>query len=300
MKQKLLYTTIELESVKVEANEKIRKHSEDVKHLINLLKVAYQERDEAKDQLQKLLNKLMLSSGAVLNHVLPRAQTESPFVIPTKANSSITESNSLSDTYNHQSHGSSPVDSFFDAVTSPELSSINMSDSSHMGFVNKPFVQEYNGSMSADLVSPAVVKIDPADAVIDNFIKGMVLPQKGKLLQTVMEAGPLLQTLIVAGPLPRWRNPPPLQPFKIPPVSINGCETATISNQKPAPNASCVAQKPLSSTSYLEMSRGSSQTCSVSLLNFAGGASGSALGNGCLLSSGAINQIPAGKRQRLH
>jgi hypothetical protein len=37
------------------------------------------------------------------------------------------------------------------------------------------------------------------------------LPQKGRLVQAVMEAGPLLQNLLVAGPLPRWRNPPQAQ-----------------------------------------------------------------------------------------
>lgn len=47
------------------------------------------------------------------------------------------------------------------------------------------------------------------------------LPEKGKLLQAVMEAGPLLQTLLLAGPLPQWQHPPPqLQSVEIPPVAI--------------------------------------------------------------------------------
>ncbi|KAL9243941.1 hypothetical protein vseg_017772 [Gypsophila vaccaria] len=47
------------------------------------------------------------------------------------------------------------------------------------------------------------------------------LPEKGKLLQAVMNAGPLLQTLLLAGPLPQWRHPPPpLETFEIPPVQI--------------------------------------------------------------------------------
>ncbi|KAI5576080.1 hypothetical protein POPTR_009G027100v4 [Populus trichocarpa] len=291
LKQKLVYTTIELGSLKVEANEEMRKHKEDVNHLINLLKIAYQERDEAKGQLQKLVNKLMLSSTPELPPILPLAQPESPLVMPAKANSSITESNSLSDTYNHQSHGSSPVDSLLDAVTSPDFSSINMADSCHMGFVDKTLVQDYNGSIPTGLVAPAMAKIDPADDVIDKFVKGRVLPQKGKLLQAVMDTGPLLQTLLLAGPLPRWRNPPPLQPFNIPPVSIS-CETPNLTA-----NSSCLAQQPLASPSYIEMSRGSSQMCSASMLGFAPGA-GSGIGNGRLLNSGAIHQIPAGKRQR--
>ncbi|KAJ6777850.1 HIGH MOBILITY GROUP BOX PROTEIN putative (DUF1635)-RELATED [Salix koriyanagi] len=256
LKQKLVYTTIELESVKAEANEELRKHKEDVKQLINLLKIAYQERDEA------------------------------------KVNSGVTESTSLSDSYNHQSHGSSPVDSLFDAVSSPDFSSINMVESSHMGFVNQALVQDYDGSIPTGLAASAMADIDPADIVIDNFLKGKVLPQKGKLLQAVMNSGPLLQTLLLAGPLPRWRNPPPLQQFKIP-VSIKGLETPKLTA-----NSSCLAQQSFPSPSNIGLSRGSSQMCSASMLDFATRASGSGIGNGCLLSSGAMHQIPARKRQR--
>ncbi|EEF31282.1 conserved hypothetical protein [Ricinus communis] len=300
LKQKLLCTAIELETLKVEASEAIRKHKEDMKHLLDLLKIAYRERDEAKDQLQKLLSKLMPTSTYELHPIIPQAQPESPLVLPMKANSSITESNSLSDTYNHQSHGSSPVDSFFDAVTSPDFSSINMADSSCINLVNKTYVQEYSGSMSTGLVAPLIPKIDPADAAFDNLVTGKVLPEQGKLLQAVTEAGPLLQTLLVAGPLPRWRNPPPLQSFRIPPVSIKGCENSNIVTQKLAANAKSSAKKPVNLTSYPDMSRGSSHMCSASMLNFTSGASGSGLGSGWSLNSDGINQIPAGKRQRFH
>ncbi|KAL6563646.1 hypothetical protein OROGR_002605 [Orobanche gracilis] len=44
------------------------------------------------------------------------------------------------------------------------------------------------------------------------------LPEKGKLLETVMKAGPLLQTLLLSGPLPQWRHPPPpMDTYQIPP-----------------------------------------------------------------------------------
>ena len=47
------------------------------------------------------------------------------------------------------------------------------------------------------------------------------LPEKGKLLQAVLEAGPLLQTLLLAGPLPQWQHPPPqIDSIDIPPVVI--------------------------------------------------------------------------------
>lgn len=293
LRQRLLCTTIELESLKVEASEVMRKQKEDIKHLIDLLNMAYKERDEAKDQLQKLLNKLLPSNSALLHPILLQTKLESPLVIPMKANSSITESNSLSDTYNHQSHGgSSPVDSFLDAVTSPDFSSINMADSSHINYMNKTYVQDYTGAMSTGLVSASVPKIDPADAAIDSLINGKVLPQKGKLLQAVTEAGPLLQTLLVAGPLPQWRNPPPLQNFKIPPFSIEGGEISITIDQKPAVNASSGARRPLSLSSYPDLSRGSSQMCSASVLNYNNGASGSGLGSCWPLNSA--------KRQRFH
>lgn len=188
LRQKLLYTTIELESVKMEANQEMIKNKENVKNLLNLLQLAYKERDEAKNQLHKVLNKLNF-------------QPESPLI---KANSSITESNSLSADNNNNSNtfnnisGSPVVDSFFDAaaVSSPtDFSSFNVGDSHN---------------------------VDQCSLVIESIVKGKKLPEKGRLLQSVMEAGPLLQTLLVAGPLPRWRNPPPLQPMKVlPPVLIN-------------------------------------------------------------------------------
>ncbi|XP_059430747.1 uncharacterized protein LOC132164277 isoform X4 [Corylus avellana] len=291
-KKKLLRTILELESFKMEASEEIRRNKENVKNLLNLLRMAYQERDEARNQLQKLLNKLIIpSSPTEMAKLLPHVQAESPLVMPARANSGITESNSLSETCNHHSHGSSPADSFFgDAVSSPDFSNINVVDS---GFVSQPLVHNYN------LVSSGKAKIDPASEVIDNLAKGKALPQKGKLLQAVMEAGPLLQTLIVAGPLPRWRNPPPLQPFKIPPVSIEGCQKANV-NFKSAATATLMTLKPLNSSSYPMMSRGTSQTCSASMLNFASGPSASCLNNSRLLTPSASinNHVPAGKRQR--
>lgn len=278
----------------MEAKEQMRKSQEFVKRMVDLLKTAQKERDEARDQLQKLLNKIMVSNPIdKVPNIFPRASPESPLLFhANKANSSITESNSLSETYNHHSHNSSPVDSLFDTVSSPEFSNINVADSSHMGFVNQPFVvQDYKASASAS------TKIDHASAVIDNLVKGKTLPQKGKLLQAVMEAGPLLQTLLVAGPLPQWRNPPPLQHFKIPPVSIKGAEAAGL-HQKPVDNSFSLAQRALHTLAY-------SQSCSASILNFGGGSSSSCFNNSRLLSptSSSFNDqfsIPSGKRQRLH
>ncbi|KAE8664989.1 TOX high mobility group box family member 4-A [Hibiscus syriacus] len=258
LKLNLQYTAMELQSAKMEANEQIRKYKEELKLMLNLLNLAYQERDEARDQLQKLLNKFM--------------PCETPFMIAAKTNSSITESNSLSDAYNNHS---SPVDSLFDAVNSSDFPAVKMADPSGMGLLTQPFglvPSMFNGEKG----------------VIDNLAKGKTLPEKGKLLQAVMEAGPLLSTLLVAGPLPQWRNPPPSDTFKIPPVSVSKTE-----NEKP------VIRKRVNSSWYPEVTRGTHQMCSSAMLSFA--SSGSGMIHSPIMSSGACAnaQITLTKRQRI-
>ncbi|KAG7947343.1 hypothetical protein I3843_14G089600 [Carya illinoinensis] len=91
-------------------------------------------------------------------------------------------------------------------------------------------IDSNNGLSSSDceesIVSPSPV-VDPIpqslpQATVEQLVSGKPLPEKGKLLQAVMNAGPLLQTLLLAGPLPQWRHPPPpLESFQIPPVTIS-------------------------------------------------------------------------------
>ncbi|KAE8678927.1 TOX high mobility group box family member 4-A [Hibiscus syriacus] len=248
LKFRLQITTMELESLKMEADEQKRKHSEEINHLLGLIKLAYKERDEAREQLKMLINKLM-----------PHPRSENPVATSVKANSSITESNSLSDAYNHHhSLGcSSPGDSFFDAVTSPDFSTWKIAADSckMMGFGNQHNV-------------PLVTNIDSATAIIDDIAKGRSLPQKRKLLQAVMEAGPLLQTLIVAGPLPRWRNPPPFQAFKIPSVSLTGvCDSKTHDAKSLANPNRTMAQKRVNQCSASMMNFASSGLSSTRMLN---------------------------------
>ncbi|XP_020552552.1 uncharacterized protein LOC105170379 isoform X2 [Sesamum indicum] len=281
--QKLLFTTLELEKLKAEAMEEVRKNKEYVKQLIHLLKYAIQERDEARNQLHKLLNKTMtLTTTAENFSAVPLFQADSPLLKPAKANSSITESNSLSETYNYHSHGSSPVESLFDAVSSPEFSNMNL-------VASQPLVQD----------SVVVPKVDQGSLIIDNLVKGRALPQKGKLLQSVLQAGPLLQTLLLAGPLPRWRNPPQFQPFQIPPVSIKGCETDAFS-QKPASNVGQLASRSMNSQPYAQMSCGTAQVQAAPMLNYANLASGTCPSNVSLISSGmnTTGYAPLVKRQR--
>ncbi|KAG8371420.1 hypothetical protein BUALT_Bualt13G0085800 [Buddleja alternifolia] len=216
--QKLMLTTFELDKLKAEMKDEMKKNNEYVKELIHLLKYAIHQRDEAKTQLQNLLN-------------------NNTAQIP---NSSITESNSLSEPYNNYR--------------------------SHDLVVNQPFVENSNAS--------SLLKIDQGSLIIDSLAMKRVLPQKGKFLQAVLEAGPLLQTLLLAGPLPRWRNPPQLQPFQIPPVSINGCDSR---EQKPVLNVGRVIASSLNSQPYAQMSCGSAQ---VPMSNYT---------NGSIISSGIVN-----------
>ncbi|XP_019199576.1 PREDICTED: uncharacterized protein LOC109193181 [Ipomoea nil] len=237
LKQRLLCTNLELEQLKVETCEETRKSNEYVKQLIHLVKIAFRERDEARDQLQKLM----------MNNV------NYPIIT---ANSCITESNSFSETFNnnnnnnnHHSHGSSPAaaeSTFLKVGSSPELSNL-----------------DYNAAMAAAA----------ADVKIESLVKGKPLPEKGKFLQAVLEAPPLLQTLVVAAPLPRWRNPPQLKSFHIPPVSIRGGESE-ISHPHP----------------YFEMST------NTMLNNVGNFPSATLLGSQMMISAG--NYGHPGKRQR--
>ncbi|KAI7733446.1 hypothetical protein M8C21_014505 [Ambrosia artemisiifolia] len=309
LKEKLLYTTIELEAVKAETNEEMRRNTESMKQLLHMLKIACQERDEAKDQLQKLLNKFMSSNDQqmfnVTNASVPNCfdQVQQPhqgaLMMPAKAHSSITESNSLSEAYNQSSP---PVDSLFDPISSPEFSNIN---------VETTFVQDYNqnvGFSNGLNGSENVQKVDQATLVMENMIKGKTLPQKGSFLQAVVEAGPLLQNLLLAGPLPRWRNPPPLKSFHIPPMMAAVDQTTTVQKQDVThPNKLLTSPTTLlkQSQPYAEMACGSSSQM------MAGGCIG---GSGGVLSFGDVNfqgrmmaACPGGgtlgsiaKRQRLH
>ncbi|KAG4961324.1 hypothetical protein AAZX31_13G314300 [Glycine max] len=204
LRQKLLATTLELKTM-----ENVKRE------LLNLLKMAYQERDEAREELQKLEAREELQK--LVTKLTPSILFEVPSMMmihaQTKANSSITESNSTS-------HVSSSVDSLLEAFSPQEFSNMNNNnivESHNLGgyYLKQPSVQNMNMSVLSQKRT-----CDAGDQVIEYMAKGKVLPQKGNLLKAVMDAGPVLQTLHVAGPLPTWRNPPPLQNIKIPPLNV--------------------------------------------------------------------------------
>ncbi|CAI9776709.1 unnamed protein product [Fraxinus pennsylvanica] len=269
LNQKLMYAILELEKSKVEANEKTRKNKERVKQLIQLLNITIQERDEARNQLQTLLKKSMLTSSTESLNILPQFHVNNPLVKPRKTNSCITESNSLS----------SLVDSLFDAVSSPELSNSIM--------------------ISTNQVPTGIPNIDHASLIIDNLVTGRVLPQTGKFLQAVVEARPLLQTLLVAGPLPRWQNPPRVQPFHIPPSPIKGYDHEMFA-QEPASNLGQLVSRSLDSQPCAQMSCESSQI--LPTLIFGNVPRESSLHNGIMMSTTTdVNScIPLAKRRNFY
>ncbi|WOG87528.1 hypothetical protein DCAR_0206756 [Daucus carota subsp. sativus] len=294
LKQKLIYTTFELEALK-------KKNEDYVKQLMQLLNMTLQERDEARDQLNKLLNKLMIPSAMPSTEILPaipQIAGHNPRVKATRANSSLIESRNFSDqTCSYHSQNSSPAESFFDAATSPDLSKINshyIGDlSSNMAFMNQhQFVQDYS-------VPTGVVKIDQASLVINNLVKDKALPHKGNLLQSVLKAGPLLQTLLVAGPLPKWQNPPPLQSVHIPPPPIKGFDPRNVGVE--ACESSGHDPLLMNLKSYSEISCGTSQMISTSVMSFRAGVPNACAGNGKFMTSaGKDEHFVAGKRQRFH
>ena len=72
------------------------------------------------------------------------------------------------------------------------------------------FLQRSDESSSEFFSSSSMVQNHYSSEMIDRLLQNKALPEKGKLLQAVIEAGPLLETLLVAGYLPKWQNPPPL------------------------------------------------------------------------------------------
>ncbi|KAA8516473.1 hypothetical protein F0562_017021 [Nyssa sinensis] len=250
LKHKLLCTMFELESAKTEAKEEMRQIDENIKQLLQLLKLAYQERDKARNKLQILMKEvsyLPANVGPVLTHKPPESLPPKA----TKANSSAIRSDTALKTYNHHLSCSSPVDCYCNAISSLEFSNTSLIDSSNLGAQKQPLVQTSSG----------MTLIDPVSAVIENLVKGKPLPQKGKLLQAVMEAGPLLQTLLAVGPpLPRWRNPPSPQSLLIPSALHEGSDHHAL-NQKTEANSNYKISN--SSCSYHDVYDGSSQRTSL-------------------------------------
>ncbi|KAG2311016.1 hypothetical protein Bca52824_022573 [Brassica carinata] len=78
MRQNLQNTLFELETLKMEANEKSRTHTEEVNHLLTLLKSTQEERDEARQQLSQFLIQTQNSNSRSITETLKLTQHSSP------------------------------------------------------------------------------------------------------------------------------------------------------------------------------------------------------------------------------
>ncbi|WJX36688.1 hypothetical protein P8452_24540 [Trifolium repens] len=201
LRQKLIDTMVELEEARNVRSE-----------LLNMLEIANKERDQAREQLQNLKKILVPSNTKMFsdNNINKLVMFHS-----TKANSIITESNSPSQ-----------MSSLVEAVSSPELSNVGVDSHNYMCF--------FKGSLNnkCDQVN------DVGNAVIDSLVRGKVLPQKGKLLDAVINAGPLIQNLVLTGPLPNWNNPPPLNSIQIPPFDIKEIDELNLFQNSTLPSSS--------------------------------------------------------------
>ncbi|RZB48414.1 Serine/threonine-protein kinase AFC1 [Glycine soja] len=195
---------LELIVAKMEANAKIKKYEETVKHLYKLLKKVCQERDEARGQLQ-LIRNFQASTPAETSSTIP--QVDHPCLqYKTKPSLNSTKvSNSSSKVFSNH-----PCDLSLSSLhpnekhSSQSLSHTRIAEPSNLTLTKQP------NHMKADIgASRDNNMVDGASLVFDKLVCGKPLPQIGRLLQSVTEAGPLLQTLLVA-PAPQWQNPPSL------------------------------------------------------------------------------------------
>ncbi|XP_010267242.1 PREDICTED: protein enabled homolog [Nelumbo nucifera] len=191
LKHSLLYTTLELETTRLTAQEEIRKREDQVIHLKGLLCRAIRERDDARDKYQRLVvEKLLILQQQQQQHYHQPQQTtplSGVSSIEDEARRGVDSNTGISSSDCEESIVSSPV---MDSIPPPPLPP---------------------PPPTTATTTVTTIQLEP----------DRPLPEKGKLLQAVMKAGPLLQTLLLAGPLPQWRHPPPpLDALEIPPVTI--------------------------------------------------------------------------------
>ncbi|KAK7378575.1 hypothetical protein VNO80_04020 [Phaseolus coccineus] len=201
VKHRLLCTKLEKMTAKMEANAKIKKYEETVKHLYKLLKKVCQERDEARGQLQLLIRNLQASIPVETTSVIPQID-QSCLQNKTKPSMNSTK----------VSYSSSKVlsDHSCDLSLSNLLSNEKHFSTSLMSQTR--IVEPSNLTLSNNIKTDMV---DSDSLAIDKLVCGKPLPQKGRLFQSVTEAGPLLHTLLI-DPVPHWNNPPTFSSLALP------------------------------------------------------------------------------------
>ncbi|PON41087.1 hypothetical protein PanWU01x14_292390 [Parasponia andersonii] len=206
----LLCRTLELETKVASAKEEITKKEDELLLLKDFLSRVIKEKDEAESKCQSI----MLDIVTIQNQLKQNQQEEQL--------GGHYENGELSKESLHQL-----VDQHFASCETKEIN--NVINESCEGNSMDSVLQPRLSSSSSEL-PPSVEKL----------VAGKPLPEKGKLLQAVMEAGPLLQTLLLAGPLPQWQHPPPrINSVEIPPVSISRPPPQSVLGQE----ESCLCHK---------------------------------------------------------
>jgi len=181
----------------MEANAKIKKYEETVKHLYKLLKKVCQERDEARDQLQLLMRNFQASTPVETTNTIPQADQS---CLQNKTKPSM---NSAKVSYSSSN------------VLSDHSCDLSLSNEKHFStslMSQTRIVEPSNLTLSNNIETNMV---DSDSLAIDKLVCGKPLPEKGRLLQSVTEARPLLHTLLI-DPVPHWKNPPTLSSLSLP------------------------------------------------------------------------------------
>ncbi|KAK3018950.1 hypothetical protein RJ639_003592 [Escallonia herrerae] len=207
--QSLLLTAMELDTTKVRAQEELKVRDEQLVQLKDLINKAIRERDEAQDKCQKLMFEKLLLQQQV------QQQQQQQVLVQQQQQQVLVQQQ-----YHQQQNAPHSGISSIEDEPRRGLDSNNGFSSSDCeeSIVSSPVMDP----IPAPLLSPTPPQLPPPEQeVIIPVVPKKPLPEKGKLLQAVMQAGPLLQTLLLAGPLPQWRHPPPpLDTYQIPPPPL--------------------------------------------------------------------------------
>lgn len=207
---------MELESLKLQAQEEIKRRDEQLSHVKELLYKAMVERDEALEKCQSL----QFEKQSLL--LQQQQQQVNDVKISTLAADPLSGVSSIEDHINNNLTSSDCDDQ-----------SIVSSPATDQPIHNKPNVTQKTSSKLQSFHEEVMQKLLPNPLQNSISKKNYTLPEKGKLLEAVMNAGPLLQTLLLAGPLPQWKHPPPpLESFEIPLVTININNNRSISRKR--------------------------------------------------------------------
>ena len=201
LRHSLLYTTFELETTLLAAKEEITKREYELIHVKDLLSRTIKERDEAQSRCKNLiLEKLMLQEQ------LQQKQQQQQLQLQQQRQQ---QQQQLQQQQQQQQTASNNEDDSKGTDSSKHFAS---SDSDE-NIISSPGTDP--------ILQPPLPQPLPTQATL-KLVPKRPLPEKGKLLQAVIEAGPLLKNLLLAGPLPQWQHPPPqLNSIEIPPVAIS-------------------------------------------------------------------------------